>query len=72
MIVFINYLPDNGKTDGARKLDIASSGVYKILEVESKFQLGKFTQSLKGMRDRNSSTDLIQQRLKKIGSKNGN
>jgi|TARA_R110000744_G_scaffold377307_1_gene492187 hypothetical protein len=72
LIVFINYLPDNGKTDGARKLDIASSGVYKILEVESKFQLGKFTQSLKGMRDRNSSTDLIQQRLKKIGSKNGN
>jgi len=72
LIVFINYLPDNGKTDGARRLDIASSGVYKILEVESKFQLGKFTQSLKGMRDRNSSTDLIQQKLKKIGSQNGN
>jgi hypothetical protein len=72
LIVFINYLPDNGKTGGARKLDIASSGVYKILEVESKFQLGKFTQSLKGMRDRNSSTDLIQKQLIKIGSQNGN
>jgi len=27
LIAFINYLPDNGKTDGARRLDIASSGV---------------------------------------------
>tara|TARA_R110002074_G_scaffold397783_1_gene588651 strand:- start:395 stop:2221 length:1827 start_codon:yes stop_codon:yes gene_type:complete len=72
LIIFINYLPDNGKTQGGRKLDIASSGVYKIIEVESKFQLGKFTQTLKGMRDRNSSTDLIQKQLIKIGLQNGN
>ena len=72
LIIFINYLPDNGKTNGERRLDIASSGVYKILEVESKFQLGKFTQSLKGMRDRNSSTDLIKTKLLQIGRQNGN
>lgn len=72
LIAFINYLPDNGKSNGARKLDIAASGIYKILEVESKFQLGKFTQSLKGMRDRNSSTDLIKTKLLQMGNKNGN
>jgi hypothetical protein len=72
LIVFINYLPDNGKTNVARRLDISSSGVYVVQSVENKFQLGKFTQSLTARRDRNSSTDLIQQRLKKIGSQNGN
>mgnify|MGYP003663508838 FL=1 len=72
LIAFINYLPDNGKSNGARQLDIAASGIYKILEVESKFQLGKFTQSLKGMRDRNSSTDLIKTKLLVIGNQNGN
>jgi hypothetical protein len=72
LIIFINYLPDNGKTGGARRLDIASTGVYKITSVESKFQLGKFTQSLKGYRDRNTSTDLIQSRLINIGLQYGN
>ena len=72
LIAFINYLPNNGKSNGARQLDIAASGIYKILEVESKFQLGKFTQSLKGMRDRNSSTDLIKTKLLQIGRQNGN
>lgn len=66
LIIFVNYLPED-IADPTKKnkktLDIASTGVYKIIEVESKFQQGKFTQTLKGMRDRSTSTDLIQNKI---------
>ena len=61
LLAFVNYLP--AMSAGVRKLDIASSGVYKVTDVESKFQLGKFTQQIQATRDTNSSTDLIQKRL---------
>ena len=70
LLAFVNYLP--AMSAGVRKLDIASSGVYKVTDVESKFQLGKFTQQIQATRDTNSSTDLIQKRLIEIGSLHGN
>lgn len=63
MIVFLNYLPDTGVFDpeSPKKgpLDMAASGVYRITEVENKFQGGQFTQKLTGYKDTNTSVYFV-------------
>lgn len=67
MIVFLNYLPDDGvfnpesPTKGA--LDMAASGVYRITEVENKFQGGEFTQKLSGYKDTNTSVYYVRDEM---------
>jgi hypothetical protein len=70
LIAFINYLPDEAIASTTNQhrgeLDIVSSGIYRIIEVESKFQQGQFTQQLSGYRDRNTSTYLVRDQLEKL------
>ena len=59
LIGFINHMPDNSVFDPAKPtlgaFDMSSSGIYRIIEVESRFQQGQFIQKLIGMKDRNTS-----------------
>lgn len=63
LIAFINYLPDESITypEGQKKgpLDLYSSGVYRITEVETKLQGGQFNQRLLAYKDSNTSTYLV-------------
>lgn len=60
MIAIINYLPiDLTTINPSRELDIVGSAIMRVLTVESKFQKGEFTQTLKGYRDRNTTMSLL-------------
>jgi hypothetical protein len=40
-------------------VDLISSGIYKVVGIESRFQSGKFTQTLRGIKDANANIALI-------------
>lgn len=71
LIAFITFNPDESTTDPKTRskgeLNLAASGVYKIIEVETKFQQGRFEQRLVGYRDRNTSTYYTQDLLLNLG-----
>lgn len=71
MIVFINYL---GKEEmyeagysGKADMDLVSSGVYRITDIESKFSQGQFTQILKGYKDTRTTPSIVKNKLENIG-----
>jgi hypothetical protein len=63
LVAFLNWLPDESvaspdqQSKGA--LDIISSGVYRVVVIESRFQGGAFTQKLTTSKDRNTSVYLV-------------
>lgn len=63
LVAFLNWLPDESvaspdqQSKGA--LDIISSGVYRVVVIESRFQGGAFTQKLTTTKDRNTSVYLV-------------
>ena len=73
LISFVQWNPnaDNliGDVDGILEgqtkgpIDVVSSGVYKLTSIESRFQGGKFTQTLSGYKDVTTNTSLVLGRL---------
>ena len=45
------------------EIDPISTGVYKLISIESRFQGGRFTQTLNGYKDVNSNTALLLPRI---------
>lgn len=65
-MVFINFQPNTEDLIIRQRkgpVDMVTTGVYKITEVQSRFQQGSFTQQVKTLRDANSSTFLLLNRL---------
>jgi len=44
-------------------VDLISTGIYKVVKVESKFQMGQFTQTLEGFKDEQTNTFLTLDQL---------
>ena len=66
MIAFIQYNPNvNDLLEHQRKgpVDVISSGVYKLTSISSRFQEGRFTQTLTGYKDVTTNTSIIMQEL---------
>jgi len=66
MIVFLQYNPNvDDLLEHQRKgpVDVISSGVYKITSISSRFQEGRFTQTLTGYKDVTTNTSIIMQQL---------
>ena len=51
-------------------VDLISSGIYKIVSIESRFQSGKFTQNLIGIKDTNANVGLILNELIELSGGN--
>ena len=61
-MAFLNFTPNPEDLLGKQRkgpVDMISTGIYRINEVNSKFQQGSFTQTIKTYRDPNSSTYLL-------------
>ena len=66
MIAFIQYNPNVADLlEHQRKgpVDVVSSGVYKLTSISSRFQEGRFTQTLTGYKDVTTNTSIIMQEL---------
>ena len=66
MISFVQFNPNVDKllTEQVKgEIDIISSGIYKLTAIESRFQGGKFTQTLKGYKDATTNTLLVINKL---------
>lgn len=62
LITFLQFNPNADKllTEQVKgEVDPISTGVYKLVTVESRFQGGRFTQTLNGYKDVNSNTALL-------------
>ena len=66
-IIFLNYLPHESvaATIGQHRgrLDIATSGVYRVSRIVSRFQNGKFTQVLTSNKETQLTTEIVKNRL---------
>jgi len=51
-------------------VDLVSSGIYKVVSIESRFQSGKFTQNLIGIKDANANVGLILNELIELSGGN--
>ena len=60
-----NYFPD-ADTFSKGKLDLYSTGIYEVREVEHRFQQGQYVSKLTMYRDINSNTFILQNRIKDI------
>jgi len=61
-MAFLNFTPNPEDLLGKQRkgpVDMISTGIYRINEVNSKFQQGSFTQTIKTYRDGNSNTYLL-------------
>ena len=66
MIAFIQYNPNvDDLLEHQRKgpVDVISSGVYKLTSISSRFQEGRFTQTLTGYKDVTTNTSIIMPQL---------
>lgn len=62
LISFLQFNPNADKllTEQIKgEIDPISTGIYKLVTVESRFQGGRFTQTLQGYKDVNSNTSLL-------------
>ena len=62
LITFLQFNPNADKLLQEQvkgEIDPISTGVYKLTSVESRFQNGRFTQQLNGIKDVNSNTALL-------------
>ena len=69
-VVFVSYFPLNKKTlDNAfdkGPMDLYTSGVYELREIEHRFQQGQYVSKLRMYRDHKSSTYFLQEELKNL------
>ena len=74
LITFVNYLPDESMTEPGpnrtKRFDMISSGIYKVLTLESKFMNGSFTQTLNSIRDSSFQTYRIANKIIGLGYDN--
>jgi hypothetical protein len=74
LVAFINYLPDESMASTNRqkrgRLDIASSGVYRVNQITSRFTNGKFSQELACIKEVNLTTSLVASQLQLLGARN--
>ena len=72
LIAFTNFHPKEAMMEpgyrGKADMDLASSGVYRITDVESRFQQGQFVQTLKGFRDTRTTASLVKNHLANLTS----
>ena len=70
MIAIRNYYPDESMlySEDAKKgeMDLLASGVYAIVEIETRLRRGEFTQTLSGHKDTNTSTYFIKDELERL------
>jgi hypothetical protein len=70
LFAFTNWLPDESvaSVDNQAKgaLDLISSGIYRVITIESRFQNGQFTQKLTTSKDRNTSVYLVRDLIVKL------
>jgi hypothetical protein len=63
LVAFLNWLPDESVASPEQQskgaLDVISSGIYRVIVIESRFQNGAFTQKLTTSKDRNTSVYLV-------------
>ena len=74
LISFVQYNPNADKllTEQTKgPVDIVSSGIYKLTKIESRFQGGRFTQSLSGYKDVTTNTALVLNKLIDLSEKGG-
>lgn len=65
-MAFINYQPDPEDlllNQRRGPVDMVTTGIYKVTSIESKFQMGSFTQTIIGIRDSNSTTFHLLQKI---------
>tara|TARA_R100000027_G_scaffold65565_1_gene60248 strand:- start:532 stop:3201 length:2670 start_codon:yes stop_codon:yes gene_type:complete len=69
-VAFVSYFPLNKKTlDNAfdkGPMDLYTSGVYELREIEHRFQQGQYVTKLRMYRDHKSSTYFLQEELKNL------
>ena len=66
LITFLQFNPNANKLLEEQikgEIDPISTGVYKLISIESRFQGGRFTQTLNGFKDVNSNTALLLPRI---------
>jgi hypothetical protein len=69
LVSFLQYNPnaeDLLEFQRRGPVDLVSSGIYKLTKIESRFQGGKFTQTLSGFKDPTTNTLLILPQLIEI------
>ena len=68
LITFLQYQPSNNllTTETKGPVDYVSSGVYKLNKIESRFQGGRFTQTLSGYKDPTSNIVHILNQIEKL------
>ena len=69
MISLLNYNPNSEDLLERQRrgpVDMISTGIYRIRSVESRFQSGRFTQNLIGMKDPNTNPALVLNQLIQI------
>lgn len=67
-VAFVSYFPSNDASNpfGKGKMDLYTSGIFELREVEHRFQQGQYTSKLKMYRDHKSSTYLLQDKLENL------
>ena len=69
-VAFLSYFPKNENTlhnaFDKGKMDLYTSGVYELREVEHRFQQGQYVSKLRMYRDHKSSTYYLQEELKNL------
>ena len=66
LITFLQFNPNANKLLEEQikgEIDPISTGVYKLISIESRFHGGRFTQTLNGFKDVNSNTALLLPRI---------
>jgi len=70
LIALTTYNPDESSAEAGsrfnREMDMISSGIYRVIQVESRFSGGQFTQTLTCQRDRNTSVVTISDKLDQL------
>ena len=64
-VVLEMYYPD-AETLGKGQMDLYTSGVYEVREVEHRFQQGQYTSKLTMYRDHKSNTFILQKRIRNL------
>ena len=69
-VAFVSYFPRNDNTlhnaFDKGKMDLYTSGIYELREIEHRFQSGQYISKLRMYRDHKSSTYYLQEELKNL------
>ena len=67
-VAFVSYFPSNDIDTAFQKgpMDLYTSGIFELREVEHRFQAGSYTSKIKMYRDHKSSTYILKNRLEDL------